>query len=459
MSIRKILIANRGEIALRVIRTCREMGIKTVVVYSEADASSFHVKEADEAYCIGPEGSQNSYLNISKIMAKAMVAHVDSIHPGYGLLSENPKFAEACERYGFKFIGPRAGTIEAIGNKVNVKKIAKTLNIPTIPGSSTPVQTLEEAEAIAERIGYPILIKPAAGGGGRGLRVVYDKRTLKEYLEASRREASLSFAFAGVLIEKYLEKPRHIEVQILADQYGNVVHLGERDCSIQHKYQKLIEESPSPVITKEQREKVTGLALKLAKGINYTNAGTAEFLMDQQGNFYFIEMNCRIQVEHPVTEMVTGIDIVKEQINIAAGKPLAFSQKDIKFNGWALECRINAKDPQFGFRPNTGTITAYKKPKQGNVRIDDYIYSGYTIPMYYDSLISKVITWGQNREEAMENMKNALEQYQLEGIKTTIPFHKFILAHPVFIKGGAYTTFVEEILTETPGFREDAVNS
>lgn len=446
MIIRKILIANRGEIALRIIRTCQNMGIRTVSIYSEADASSLHVKEADEAYCIGPERHNNVYLNIPKIIAKAMVAHVDAIHPGYGLLSENPQFAKACERYGFKFIGPGAEIIQAVGNKANLKKAAVELKIPVIPGGSTPIHTFEEAEIIANKIGYPVIIKPVAGGGGRGVRVVYEQKALKEYLQASIREASMSFAFLGVLMEKYLEKARHIEVQILADSHYNIVHLGERDCSIQHRYQKLIEESPSPALNTKQRQKVTDLAIKLARGIHYINAGTVEFLMDQQGQFYFMEMNCRIQVEHPVTEMVTGIDIVKEQIDIAAGRPLNFSQKDIQFKGWAMECRINAKDPEFHFRPNIGTITAYNKPEQCNLRIDDYVYCGYSVPIFYDSLLSKVITWGINREEAIEKMKLALNQYQIEGIKTTIPFHINMLDNSIFTNGQAYTTFVEELL-------------
>jgi acetyl-CoA carboxylase biotin carboxylase subunit len=444
---KKILIANRGEIALRVIRACREVGIKAVAIYSEADRLSRHVEEADEAYCVGPAPVASSYLNIQKILAKAMAAHVDAIHPGYGFLSENGEFASICERYGFKFIGPKPETLDLTGNKVKVRKLAMNLGLPVVPGSSEPVDNVEDAAEIAREIGFPVLIKPAAGGGGRGLRTVHSEKELKAQLESSAREAGMTFISAGVFIEKYLEKARHIEVQVLADHYGNAIHLGERDCTIQRRYQKLIEESPSPVVDENLRRRITEAALKLVKGINYTNAGTVEFLLDQEGNFYFIEMNSRIQVEHPVTELVSGIDIVKEQLRIAAGEKLQYSQKDVTLDGWALECRINAEDPGQNFMPSLGTITAYVPPGGVLVRIDDYVYAGYNIPPYYDSLLGKVVVWGRTRNEAIDRMKAALQGFRIEGINTTIPFHMQVLNHPVFLNGNAYTLFTEELMS------------
>ncbi|KKM10556.1 acetyl-CoA carboxylase [Clostridiales bacterium PH28_bin88] len=445
MSFKKVLISNRGEIAVRIIRACRELGIKTVAIYSEADSSSRHVSEADEAYCVGPAPPAASYLNIHHILAKAMVAHVDAIHPGYGFLSENPDFAAACEKYGFQFIGPRPATMALAGMKVAARETAVALGVPVVPGSPEPIRTMKEAFRTARELGYPVLIKPSAGGGGRGLRVARDEQELVECLASSQREASLSFAAAGILMEKYLEKARHVEVQILADHHGNAVHLGERDCTIQRRHQKLIEESPSPAVDEELRQRMVSAALRLATGINYTSAGTVEFILDQQGNFYFIEMNTRIQVEHPVTEMITGIDLIKEQIRIAAGKKLSFSQADVVRKGWALECRINAEDPERNFLPSPGTITFYQKPGGDGIRVDDYVYSGYTLPPFYDSLLGKVIAWGDTREEAISRMKKALGECRIEGIKTTMPFLQRVLNHPCFTRGEIYTTFAQAL--------------
>ncbi len=453
MPFRKILIANRGEIALRIIRACRQMGIKTVAVYSEADVTSRHVAEADEAYCVGPAPAADSYLNIHRILAMAMVAHVDAIHPGYGFLSENANFATACMKYGFKFIGPAGAVIDLMGKKVAARQTAVALGIPVVPGSSVPVRNIKEAVRTARELGYPVLIKPSAGGGGRGLRVARSEYELKDCLASSQREASLSFATAGIFMEKYLEKARHVEVQILADQYGNVVHLGERDCTVQRRHQKLIEESPSPAVDQKLRERMVTAATRLAAGIGYTNAGTVEFVLDHEGNFYFIEMNTRIQVEHPVTEMVTGIDLIQQQIRIAGGEKLNITQADIIPKGWALECRINAEDPERNFLPCPGTITLYQKPGGEGIRVDDYVYSGYTLPHFYDSMLGKVIAWGNTRQEAINRMKKALGEFNIYGIKTTLPFHQKILSHPAFCQGQVFTTFVQEMLESEQPYR------
>jgi acetyl-CoA carboxylase biotin carboxylase subunit len=444
---KKVLIANRGEIAIRIIRACRELGIKTVAIFSEEDTTSRHVSEADEAYCVGAAPPVASYLNMHQILAKAKAAHVDAIHPGYGFLSENPEFASACMEYGYTFIGPPPAAMALAGLKLAARKNALELGIPVVPGSSEPIRTIKEALRTAWKIGYPVLIKPSAGGGGRGLRVVRDKQELAKYLASSQREASMSFAAAGILMEKYLEKARHVEIQILADHHGNMVHLGERDCTIQRRHQKLLEESPSPALTEKIRQEMASAALKLAAGINYASAGTVEFILDEKGNFYFIEMNTRIQVEHPVTEMVTGIDLIKKQISIATGEKLNLSQNDIQRKGWAMECRINAEDPERNFLPNPGTITLYQKPVGESIRVDDYVYSGYTLPPFYDSLLGKVIVWGKTREETIDRMKKALKGFCIEGIKTTLPFHLQVLNHPCFTRGEFYTTFAQSLVT------------
>jgi len=453
----KVLIANRGEIAVRVIRACQKLGIKTVAIYSGADSTSRHVQMADEAYYVGAASPFESYMNIANILAVAKEAQVDAIHPGYGFLSENPDFAAACEESGFTFIGPRPAVMELMSSKTDARETAARLGVPVAQGNSRPVRSKREAIRTARKVGYPVLVKPSGGGGGRGLRVARNERELTECLVMSEREANLSFADAGVFLEKYVEKARHIEVQILADNYGNVVHLGERDCTVQRRHQKLIEESPSPVVSRELRQKMVEAALKLASGINYNNAGTVEFILDQEGNFYFIEMNTRIQVEHPVTEMVTGIDLVQEQIRIAAGEKLSFSQDDIKVKGWALECRINAEDPERNFMPCPGLITLYEKPSGDVIRIDDYVYSGYSLPYFYDSLLGKIIAWGNTRDEAIANMKKALDEFNIEGIKTTIPFHQVILNHPSFIRGEVYTTFAQELVNNWLPLEDAAV--
>ncbi len=452
--VNKVLIANRGEIAVRVIKACREMGIKTVAVYSEADVSSRHVREADEAYCIGPASAVESYLNIDNIMRSAVKAKADAIYPGYGFLSEDPDFAVECEKWGIRFIGPLPETMELMSKKVNARRAAANLGVPVAGGSSVTVCGPAEAACVAREIGYPVLIKPSAGGGGRGLRVAYNEKELKEGLEASQAEAKMSFADATIILEKYIEKALHVEVQILADNHGNVVNLGERDCSTQRRSQKLIEESPSPAISEELKQEILSAAVKFARGLDYRNAGTVEFIVDQQGNFYFIEMNTRIQVEHPVTEMVTGVDIVKEQLRITAGEELRLKQKEIVRQGWAIECRVNAEDPENNFYPSPGTITKYKRPGGKGVRVDDYVYSGYTVPFYYDSLLGKLIVWGRTREEAINRMRAALADYCIEGIKTTIPFHRQIMNHPMFIGGEIYTTFVQDVLLGEEGTLE-----
>lgn len=457
MGFNKILIANRGEIAVRIIQACKQMGIKTVAVYSEADFCSRHVHEADEAYCIGAALPAESYLKADNILAVAKEAGVDAIHPGYGFLAENPDFALACEDNGFTFIGPRPAAMRLMSSKIDARRTAIRFGVPVVPGTTSPVRSKKEAVRMARKIGYPVLVKPSAGGGGRGLRVAHNEHELFECLSSAEREASMSFNSAGIFLERYLERSRHIEVQVLADSYGNVVHLGERDCTIQRRYQKLIEESPSPAVDEDLRAKIVAAAVRLAVGINYNNAGTVEFVLDPEGNFYFIEMNTRIQVEHPVTEMVTGIDIVKEQIRIAAGEQLGFEQDDINLNGWAIECRINAEDPAQNFFPCPGTITLYEKPDGEGIRIDDYIYSGYTLPFFYDSLLGKVIAWGETREEAVSRMKKALSEFRIGGIKTTLPFHLRVLNHPSFAHGDVCTTFAEELVNSHMSFQDLAV--
>lgn len=442
----KILIANRGEIALRIIRACKELGIKSVAIYSEADADSLHVKFADEAICIGPPPAKLSYLNIPAIISAAEIADVEAIHPGYGFLAEDPHFAEICESCKITFIGPNAENIRLMGDKINARNIAKKAGVAVIPGSDGPVNSKEEALEIANKIGYPVVIKAVAGGGGKGMRICHNDVRLVGAFMTAQREAEEAFGKRELYIEKYITNARHIEVQIIADKYGNIIHLGERDCTIQRKFQKLIEESPSPVVNAKMRKKIGEMALKIAKHIGYINAGTVEFVMDADGKFYFLEMNTRVQVEHPVTEMVTGIDIVREQIRIASGERISFNQSEIKFKGWAIECRINAEDPENGFMPSPGKIEYFYQPGGKGIRVDTHVYAGYEIPPYYDSLISKLIAYGKDREEAIRIMSRAIEEFVIWPIKSTLPFHRQILAHSQFIKGNYFTDFADKIL-------------
>lgn len=440
---KKILIANRGEIALRVIRACRELDIQTVAVFSEGDREALHVKAADEAVCIGPVASAKSYLNIPNIMSAAELTGVDAIHPGYGFLSENARFAEICESCGIAFIGPSPLAIETMGDKAKARKTMIEAGVPVVPGSKDIITDEETAAAVAEDIGYPVLIKASAGGGGKGMRVAQNSKELRSSIQAAQNEAQAAFGNSEVYLEKYVEEPRHIEFQILGDKYGNVVHLGERDCSLQRRHQKLLEEAPSSALTPELRAKMGAVAVKAAKSANYSNAGTIEFLLDRHGNFYFIEMNTRIQVEHPVTEMVTGLDLVKEQIRLAAGEPLGFTQRDIQIRGWAIECRINAENPDKNFMPSPGTIKIYHVPGGPGVRVDSAVYQGYTVPQYYDSMVGKLIVWGATRQEAIARMKRALEEFVIEGIHTTIPFHLKVLDNAFYRRGEVYTNFIQ----------------
>ncbi|GBF11034.1 acetyl-CoA carboxylase biotin carboxylase subunit [Tepidibacillus sp. HK-1] len=439
----KVLIANRGEIAVRIIRACREMGIFTVAVYSEADRDSLHVKMADEAYCIGPTASRDSYLNFANIISVAKLTEADAIHPGYGFLAENADFAEVCSSFQIEFIGPTPDAIQKMGEKAVAKDTMKKAGVPVVPGSDGLIEDVEEAIQLAKEIGYPVIIKATAGGGGKGMRVAYNDEELRKSIRMAQQEAKSAFGNSGVYLEKYLEEPRHIEIQIIGDKYGNVVHLGERDCSIQRRHQKLIEEAPSPALTKELREKMGEAAVRAAKAVNYHGAGTIEFLLDKD-QFYFMEMNTRIQVEHPVTELVTGVDLIKEQIRVAAGEPLSFNQEDIQFNGWAIECRINAEDPFKNFMPSPGKINFYLPPGGLGVRLDSAAYPGYTISPFYDSMIAKLIVWGRDRDEAISRMKRALDEFTVEGVKTTIPFHLKLLNHELFIKGDFDTKFLEK---------------
>ena len=447
----KILIANRGEIALRIIRACREMNIQTVAVYSEADRDSLHVRFADEAVCIGPAVSSESYLNIPAIISAAEVTDVEAIHPGYGFLAENAHFAEVCESCNITFIGPSPESIRAMGDKVAAKDTMRRIGVPLTPGGKGVIKTKEEAIETAKKIKYPVIIKAAAGGGGKGMRVCHNDVSLMSAFGIAQNEAEANFGNADVYIEKYIEEPRHVEFQIMADEYGRTIHLGERDCSIQRRHQKLLEESPSPALDTKLRKKMGEMAVKAAKAVNYKGVGTIEFLLDAKGEFYFMEMNTRIQVEHPVTEMVTGIDIVKEQIKIARGGKLKIKQEDVKFNGAAMECRINAEDPQNNFLPCPGKIEQLNLPGGNGVRVDTHIYSGYKISPYYDSMVAKLITFGKNRTEVMSIMRRALEEFYISPIATTIDFHSQILRHPSFIEGKVSTHFVEKILkTEGP---------
>lgn len=438
----RILIANRGEIALRVIRACQEMGIESVAVYSEADRDSLHVKMADEAVCIGGAPASQSYLHVANIISAAINLGCQAIHPGYGFLAENAYFAQLCHANGIKFIGPSASVIELLGDKVKGKEIAQQVGVPVVPGSEGAAGSLEDTIVLAESIGYPIIIKASAGGGGRGMRLAHNKAALKEALGMARLEAGAAFGNDEVYIEKYIEEPRHIEVQILGDEHGNIIHLGERDCSLQRRHQKLLEESPSSFVDEELRARLGEAAVKAARATNYYSAGTVEFLVDKNKNFYFIEMNTRVQVEHPVTEMVTGIDIVKEQIRIAAGEQLGYRQEEVRFNGWAIECRINAEDPSSDFRPSPGLVSNYLPPGGPGIRVDSCVYTGYNIPPYYDSMIAKIIAWGRDRDEAIARMRRALLEFTVTDVETTIPFHLQVLDNAFFRRGEVYTNFI-----------------
>jgi acetyl-CoA carboxylase biotin carboxylase subunit len=448
---KKILIANRGEIALRVIRSCKELGIKTVAVHSTADNHSLHVHFADEDICIGPPNSKQSYLNMKQILAAAELTNADAIHPGYGFLSENAKFAEMCEENRMTFIGPSPASIRAMGDKSQAKATMKAAGVPTIPGSDGLVHNLKEAIGAAKAVGYPVIVKATAGGGGRGMRVALNEEELTKLYPVASSEALAVFGNGSVYLERYFTEPRHIEIQLMGDRHGNMVYLGERDCSIQRRHQKLIEESPSPAVSPETREKMGKVAVAGAKGAGYYNAGTIEFLYDKDASFYFMEMNTRIQVEHPVTEAVTGIDLVRAQILVAAGEKLEFSQKSIMMAGHSIECRINAEDPANDFRPSPGTITDFHLPGGMGVRIDTHCYSGYEVPPNYDSMIAKLIVHAPTREGAIARMLRALDEFVIVGIKTTIPLHKRILQHPLFVKGQYTTKFLEQhpdLLTE-----------
>ncbi len=444
----KVLVANRGEIAIRVIRACRELGVETVAVYSDADVESLHVHYADECHCIGPAEPTQSYLNINKIIEIAKKSECDAIHPGYGFLSQIPAFAKACEENGIEFIGPSGEVFRKMGNKVDARKIADKVGVPVILGSLEPAKSMEEALEVAERVGYPVLVKAVYGGGGKGMRMVTDKDEMHRTLELAALEAEASFGSREIYVEKFLPKARHIEFQVLADKRGKVVHLGERECSIQRRYQKLIEETPSSFMTKELREAIGKAAVKIAKAVNYVNAGTVEFLVDQKRNYHFLEMNTRLQVEHLITEMVTGVDIVKAQIKIAAGQKLEYGQTDVKMRGHAINCRINAEDPYNNFMPSPGTVTRLHLPGGPGVRVDTHLYYGYGISVFYDPLIVKLAVWGSSREESIRRMRNALKEFVIEGVKTTIPFHRKILEDEDFLRGDIHVNFVDERIGE-----------
>ncbi|MBU4342741.1 MAG: acetyl-CoA carboxylase biotin carboxylase subunit [Candidatus Omnitrophica bacterium] len=441
----KILIANRGEIAVRVIRACKEMGIKTVAVYSEADTESLHTRLADEAVCIGSSAPSESYLNIPAIISAAEITDVDAIHPGYGFLAENAHFAEICESCDIAFIGPTPENMRLLGDKMTARHTMQKVGISVIPGSSDIIKTKEEAIKIAKQLKYPVIIKASAGGGGKGMRVCHNDVRLVSSFITAQQEAEAAFGKADVYIEKYIERPRHIEVQILADKYGHIVHLGERDCTIQRRHQKLIEEAPSPALNSKLRKKIGDMAIKAAKACDYINAGTVEFLLDRYGNFYFLEVNTRIQVEHPVSEAVTGIDLVKEQIKVASGMKLTYKQDDIKIRGASIECRINAENVDKNFMPSPGKIDLFLPAGGPGVRVDSHVYSGYTISPHYDSMIAKVITHGKNRQEAIRIMRRALDEFIIEPIKTTIPFHKHVMNDSLFLRGDFATDYVERL--------------
>lgn len=445
---KKVLIANRGEIAVRIIRACREIGIPTVAIYSQADATSLHVRLATEAYCIGPAQSAKSYLSIPAIISAALVSGADAIHPGYGFMSERADFAEICEKHGIKFIGPTANAMRKMGDKATARKTMIENNVPVTPGTGI-LKTPQEVKEFAKKAGYPIILKATAGGGGKGMRIVRCDEEVETNMNLCQTEAQNFFGNPDVYAEKFLENPRHIEVQILGDQYGNVVHLGERDCSIQRRHQKLLEEAPSPAIDEATRKEMGAAAVRAAKAINYEGAGTCEFLLDHDGKWYFMEMNTRIQVEHCVTEMISNVDLVREQIMVAAGEKLDFTQDDIMLRGHAIECRINAENPEKDFMPNPGQITGYVTPGGFGVRVDSHVYQDYKIPPYYDSMIGKLICWGRTRNEARRRMYRALKEYVITGIETTIPFHQSIVEDPVFVSGNFNTGFIEDFYKRT----------
>ena len=449
MGFSKILIANRGEIALRILRTCEEMGIATVAVHSTVDTHALHVQLADEAVCIGPPTSSKSYLNIPNIISAALTRNAAAIHPGYGFLAENARFAEICADHQITFIGPSPAAMLAMGDKSTAKETMQRVKVPTVPGSEGLLADENEALSIARDIGYPVMIKATAGGGGRGMRLVKEASELPKLFSAAQGEADAAFGNPGLYLEKFIERPRHIEIQILADNYGNVIHLGERDCSIQRRHQKLLEEAPSPALTQKLRDQMGHAAVAAAKSINYTGAGTVEFLLDKSGKFYFMEMNTRIQVEHPVTEMITGLDLIAEQIRIAQGEKLQIKQNQVVLNGHAIECRINAEDPDRNFRPHPGIISGYLPPGGPGVRMDSHVYTDYEIPAYYDSLIGKVIVWGRDRPTAIRRMKRALRECAITGVPTTLGFHQKILDSPEFLSGEVYTNFVEQFLNNS----------
>jgi acetyl-CoA carboxylase biotin carboxylase subunit len=440
---KKILVANRGEIAVRVLRACRELGLSTVAVYSDADRTALHVRYADEAYNIGPAPSVQSYLRIERIIAAAKEANVDAIHPGYGFLAENPAFARACEDAGLVFIGPSPESMELMGDKAAARRIAASIGTPIVPGTDYEVGDEDEAVAVAQQIGYPLLVKAAVGGGGKGMRTVYTAEELPFALVAARRESESAFGDGALYLERLVEGARHIEFQILGDQHGNIIHLGERECSLQRRHQKLLEESPSMALDEDLRTEMGQAAIALAHAADYSNVGTVEFLLDKEKNFYFLEMNTRLQVEHPVTELVSGVDIVKEQLRISSGRTMRYRQEDIEIKGWALECRINTEDPYDNFLPSTGRITGLHEPTGPGVRVDSGIYEGFEVSLYYDPLISKLSVWGESRGEAILRMRRALEEYRIMGVKTNIPFHQQMMNHTEFIYGVFDTTFVE----------------
>lgn len=450
MTFHKILIANRGEIAVRIIRACREMGIYTVAVYSEADRDALHVRLADEAYCIGPTLSKDSYLNFTNLMSVATLTEADAVHPGYGFLSENADFAEICEHCNIAFIGPSPEAISKMGDKSVAKQTMKEAGVPVIPGSDGLIEDLDHAVALAREIGYPVIIKATAGGGGKGIRIAEDEESLVSQITTAQQEAMKNFGNGGVYLEKYLTGMKHVEIQIIADKYGNAVYLGERDCSVQRRRQKLLEEAPCPVLTPEIRARMGEAAVRAAKAVKYSGAGTLEFLYGPDGSFYFMEMNTRIQVEHPVTEMITDIDLIKEMIRIAQGEPLSFTQDDVRLNGWSIECRINAEDPERNFMPSPGQVGFYLPPGGFGVRVDSAVYPGYVISPHYDSMIAKLIVWGKTREDAIARMKRALAEFAIEGVHTTIPFHLKLLNHPKFLAGDHDIKFLEEYDVNAP---------
>jgi acetyl-CoA carboxylase biotin carboxylase subunit len=449
---KKVLIANRGEIALRIIRACRELKIPTVAIYSTADRDALHARLADERVCVGPPAVVDSYLNIPAIVSAALSFGADAVHPGYGFLSENGDFAEACQRSGLAFIGPRVRNIRLMGDKPRARRIMEKAGVPVLLGTSAGTTDVREAQAVAAQVGFPVLLKAAAGGGGRGMRIAHTADELAAVFPVARDEAAAAFGNGALYVEKYLERARHVEVQIVADQHRNVLHLGERECSVQRRYQKIIEESPSPALNRRLRERMGAAAVKAAQAIGYTNVGTIEFLLDAQGHFYFIEMNTRVQVEHPVTEMVTGVDIVQAGIRAAAGEPLPWRQRDISLAGHALECRIVAEDPET-LRPSPGTIRGYHAPGGFGVRVESGVAENSVVPVYYDSMIAKVITWGKTRDEAVRRMRVALAEYQIGGIKTNIPLHQLILNDPDFLAGNVHTRYLDQFLARTTAAR------